>query len=233
MLARCNLRSSRSQHSSKWISATRRKFSVGDDWSNLETKAGSIIKNLVKHKETVGVAETATGGLISAALWSSPLGSLAFKGAGVRLAYGISREADAQGVAKARDYFKDNDPNAADTATTSASSLPAVGAGWPLVYEEGDEHSETGSAVHALELAHSAKLNLGTSWGIGESSIPGPDAHRRTGMPPGMGFVAVAGPTKETTGVLKLNEGDKTRGENMARFTNAALDLMAHLQSKR
>ena len=82
------------------------------------------------------------------------------------------------------------------------------------------------------ELAHAAKLNLDTTWGVGESGIPGPDAHRRTGLPAGMGFVAIAGPTAETTGVLKISASNATRGENMARFAQGALDLFGHLQTK-
>ena len=101
-----------------------------------------------------------------------------------------------------------------------------------LVYGEGEEHSESGSAAHALELAHAARLNLDTTWGVGESGIPGPDAHRRTGLPAGMGFVAIAGPTAETTGVLKISASNASRGENMARFAQGALDLLGHLQTK-
>ena len=66
-----------------------------------------------------------------------------------------------------------------------------------IIYEHGIEQTESwtesGTPVPALELAHAAKFNLGTVWGIGESSIPGPEAHPRTGLLPGMGFVAVAG----------------------------------------
>ena len=47
-----------------------------------------------------------------------------------------------------------------------------------------------------------------------------------------MGFVAVVGPTVETTGVLKLNPSDQQRSVNMARFAEAALDLMAVLQKR-
>jgi len=67
--------------------------------------------------------------------------------------------------------------------------------------------------------------------------------HPRTGGIPLNGllsdisFVADTGSTKNTNVVLKINEsgvggGSSTRSSNMARFTNAALDLMAHLQSK-
>ena len=52
------------------------------------------MSELFRRGDTVGVAETTSGGLLSAALWSSPIGSRVFKGAGVRLAYGINRAAD-------------------------------------------------------------------------------------------------------------------------------------------
>ena len=66
------------------------------------------MSELARHNETVGVAETTSGGLVSAAFWSSPIGSRAFKGAGVRLAYGINREADKRGVEMARKFTKDS-----------------------------------------------------------------------------------------------------------------------------
>ena len=47
-----------------------------------------------------------------------------------------------------------------------------------------------------------------------------------------MGFVAVAGPSIETTGVLKIDPSDASRSVNMARIADAALDLMEHLQAK-
>ena len=202
-----------------------RAFS-SNEWATLEKQAASVMSELARNEETVGVAETTSGGLVSAALWSSPIGSLAFKGAGVRLAYGINREADREAVAKARDFLAQGSTMAA----AKSPRLKAIGMG--LVYEDGVEHSESGTPAHALELAHAAKFNLGTTWGVGESSVPGPNSHRRTGLLAGMGFVAVAGPTVETTGVLKVGPTDNTRSENMCRFAQAALDLMAHLQSK-
>ena len=197
-----------------------------NQWTGLEQRASFIMNELVRREETVGVAETTSGGLVSAALWSSAVGPRAFKGGGIRLAYGINKEADAQGVAEARAFL--NTGNA--MANAKSARLRAVGMG--LVYENGVEHSETGTAAHALELAHAAKFNLTTTWGVGESSVPGPSDHRRTGMPAGMGFVAIAGPTAETTGVLKVDCKHASRSENMCRFAQAALDLMFHLQSK-
>ena len=191
-------------------------------WSKLESGAAVVMSDLVKRGQTVAVAETTSGGLISAALWSSPLGPQAFKGSGIRLAYGINRSADKEGVARAREHIATK--MAPEFADVQSPRLRAVGMG--LVYEDGVEHSESGSAAHALELAHAAKLNLGTDWGIGESSVPGPDPHRRTGLLPGMGFVAVAGPSPETTGVLKVGPSDDKRSVNMLRFAQAGVDLM-------
>mmetsp|Transcript_20538 Transcript_20538/g.23700 ORF Transcript_20538/g.23700 Transcript_20538/m.23700 type:complete len:209 (-) Transcript_20538:2959-3585(-) len=176
----------------------------------LEEKADTIMKKLSSRGETVGTAETSSGGLISASLFSSPVGSQCFKGGGIRLAYGINRDADERGKSEARN----------------------VASKWGILYENGVQQSDTGSMEHALEIAHAAKFNLHTTWGIGESGIPGPDVHRRSGLPPGMGFVAVAGPTEETTGVVKLNPSGRSRSENMMYFTKAALDLFLHLQSK-
>ena len=48
-----------------------------------------------------------------------------------------------------------------------------------------------------------------------------------------VGFVAVAGPTEATTGVLQVHPSDAaSRVENMARFAQAALDLTEVLQGK-
>ena len=181
-----------------------------DRWGALETKANGVVDGLVAQDDTVGVAETTSGGLICAALFSHPDGSRAFKGGGLRLAYGIDRAADEAGVEAAR--------------------TQAVGM---IELEYDGEPTESGTAVHALELANAARLNLGTTWGVGESSVPGPQPHRRTGSPPGEGFVAVAGPTAATTGVLRLQPGHYDRSENMFRFATGALDLLALLQKKR
>ena len=69
----------------------------------------SLLVNLYRSLgETVAVAETTSGGLISAAFWASPSAGVVFKGAGVRLAYGINREADKRGVEMARQFTKDS-----------------------------------------------------------------------------------------------------------------------------
>ena len=109
---------------------------------------------------------------------------------------------DQKGIEEAREF----------AATHMASSR------WGLVYEDGE---------YALEIAHAVKLNHGTTWGLGESGVLGPDVHRRTGVPPGMGFETVAGPKPDTTGVMKLNpSSERTHSENKAHSAKAALDLI-------
>ena len=82
--------------------------SFSDSWSALGTKASTVVDKLAIRGETVAVAETTSGGLISAAFWASPSAGVVFKGAGVRLAYGINREADKRGVEMARQFTKDS-----------------------------------------------------------------------------------------------------------------------------
>lgn len=179
-------------------------------WTHLPAKAAQITQALRQSGQTVAVAETSSGGLISAALFSSFEGQHVFRGAGVRLPSGIS------------------DSAGQDAKAASQNQLLA----WGIEYANKIDASHVGTVVHALELAHAAKLNLGTDWGIGESGVPGPDAHPRTGYPAGMGFVAVVGPTSSRTGVLKLDPvGETGRADNMCRFAIAALDLMSHIQT--
>lgn len=84
----------------------RRCYST-DEWSRLESKAAGIVQVLEQLGQTVGVAELASGGLISAALWTSPSAHQCFKGGGVRLAYGINRDADQQGRDQARSFVEE------------------------------------------------------------------------------------------------------------------------------
>ena len=171
-------------------------------------KATRVMEELRLHGETIAVAETTAGGLVSTALLATGSNVGHFLGAGVRLPVGISTEADA-------------------AAKTAANKLAT---NWGVEYD--GEMTSSGTMEHALELAHAAKLNLGSDWGVGESGVPGP-AHHRSGLPPGMGFVAVVGPTQEMSGVLKLNTNSLERLENMCRFAKAAVDLVAVLQKKR
>merc|ERR1712048_457352 len=173
-------------------------------------RAEKITKSLHRHSETFGVAETTSGGLISVALFSAGAGHNVFRGAGIRLPRGISESADQ--VAK------------------EASQKQMLA--WGIEYDNDADRPLSATMIHALELAHAAKFNLGTDWGIGESGVPGPDAHPRSGLPAGIGFVAVVGPSKEETAVLKVDPvGETSRFENMFRFAIAALDLMSQVQA--
>ena len=211
----------------------QRRYFSSEDFARAQAKANSIMGLLERSGETVGVAELASGGLISATLWTSPQAQRTFKGAGVRLAYGINREADIFGRERARDFAKEKMTSGFSGGKDFESSRVGrrESARWGLVYENGVPHSKVGSAVHALELAHAAKFNLGTTWGVGESCVAGPEPHHRTGQPAGSGFVAVAGPGSERTGVLKLGPSDAMRSANMLRVVTAALDLLEHLQA--
>ena len=189
-------------------------------WAALEPKATEIMAALHARGERVAVAETSSGGLISASLLSSPLasgdeeGHRPFAGAGVRLPRGMSSTADVESKTKALEWGVNYD------------------------FAEDEKQSHAGSAIHALELAHAAKINLQTEWGIGESSVAGPDHSKKYGLPPGMGFVAVVGPDEERTGVLKIQPTGtddalmSARMTNMARFAKGALDLMGALLKK-
>ena len=217
------------------LRSQHRSFSGGDSLRQLERRANDIIERMGQANETVSVAEWTSGGLISAMLWTSPAAHKAFKGSGVRLAYGVNRRADREGVEQAREYAKQKMSSGFTKGFENSRLGERERGRWGLVYEDGVPYSEVGTPVHALELAHAAKLNLGTTWGIGESCVPGPTPHHRTGQAVGSGYVAVAGPDRNVSGVLRLEETDPavtTRLENMVRFARAALDLMAHLQQK-
>jgi nicotinamide mononucleotide (NMN) deamidase PncC len=174
------------------------------------------MRHLSERQQTVSVAEKSTGGFISAALMTSVVGSRAYKGGGVRLPRGITPTGDAD----AKQHVQ-NDP-----------SLPEKALGWNIVYDGGAK-PESISAVHALELAHAAKFNLGAQWGIGQAGVVSTSTSSTQHFPPGFGFVAVAGPTAETTGVLKLPPSKGNRTEHMLRFAEAALDLMSTLQAQK
>lgn len=179
------------------------------EWVKLSTHAEKVTQSLQMHRETVGVAETTSGGLISTALFSTAAGHSVFRGAGIRLPRGISESAGQ--VAK------------------EASEKQMLA--WGIEYSSNADRPQSATMIHALELAHAAKINLGTDWGIGESGVLGPDPHPRSGFPAGIGFVAVVGPSEKETAVLKVDPvGETSRLENMTRFALAALHLMSQVQ---
>lgn len=179
------------------------------DWEKMSTQAEKITQSLRRHRETVGVAETTSGGLISAALFSTAAGHGVFRGAGVRLPRGLSESAG--------------------EAAKEVSERQMLA--WGIEYSNDADRPQSATMIHALELAHAAKINLGTDWGVGESGVPGPDPHPRSGFPAGIGFVAVVGPSEQETAVLKVDAvGETSRLENMNRFALAALHLMRKVQ---
>ncbi len=72
-------------------------------------------------------------------------------------------------------------------------------------------------------LATSARLQLDTTWGIGEGGAAGPNGNPY-GDPSGHAWVAVDGPTPAT---LNITTGSDDRATNMVAFATAALDLLA------
>lgn len=201
----------------------------------LSQNLDSVVTNLLQRNETVSVAETSSGGLISASLLTRNDATAVFKGSGVRLPMGISTVAQQKATKAVEEYLQVH--WGGETPSNKLQNNDETSLGWKMVYlnEEDANESSIGTAVHALELAHAAKINLKTHWGIGESGFA--ETHHRTGDPAGLCYVAVAGPTKETTGVLRLSprgEGEGGgMGEHMVRFTEASIDLMQHLQKQR
>lgn len=148
--------------------------------------ARGVAAKLTSRGETVGVAEGAAGGLISAALLAIPGASKYYVGGGV-----IYTRAAKEGLLGDR-----------------LETPPKLrGASEPWV----------------RWLAQSARLALGTTWGIGEGGAAGPA--NPYGDPPGHAWVAVAGPdgTVRTRHVLT---GIDDRPTNMVEFAKAALALL-------
>jgi PncC family amidohydrolase len=71
--------------------------------------------------------------------------------------------------------------------------------------------------------AQSVRVQLGTTWGIGEGGATGPSGNPY-GDPPGHCWLAVDGPADATR---RLLTGDDDRVRNMAAFTTAALQLLS------
>jgi nicotinamide-nucleotide amidase len=135
--------------------------------------------------ETVAVAETSAGGLISAALVGVEGASRWFAGSVVP--YGANARLRWLGVA----------------------DIPAG-----AVSEE-----------MAIALAESVRRLIGSTWGIGETGIAGPQHGRRSRKPAGLGFVAVAGP--RGTVVDRVMTGVDERQRNQRAFAASALALLA------
>ena len=78
------------------------------------------------------------------------------------------------------------------------------------------------SAGAAVRLAEAVRAVSGTTWGLSETGIAGPQSRRRSAKPTGLGYVAVAGPIP-TPMVIEVRTGLDGRRENQEAFTSASL----------
>jgi nicotinamide-nucleotide amidase len=173
----------------------RRRAGLSYDKGAAQTSARSIAVACRASGETVAVAETSAGGLISAALISVEGASSWFAGSVVP--YGA--------VARLR---------------------------WLGV---GDLPTGAVSEEMAIALAESVRRLIGSTWGIGETGIAGPQHGRRSRKPAGLGYVAVAGPggtvvERVMTGASETSAGGRAssqRASNQQAFATWALALLA------
>ena len=77
----------------------------------------------------------------------------------------------------------------------------------------------------ARELAQGARQTFGTTWGLAETGIAGPQTGRRSSKPAGLAFLAVAGPSGLAD--REMATGHDRRIENKATFAGGALALLA------
>jgi PncC family amidohydrolase len=148
--------------------------------------AHRIATLLVERGETLAVAETAAGGLISAALVAEPGASAWFLGGAVVYS----------GAAKA---------------------------GWLGLAPERFASQGVVSEAGARAMAEAVRRALGATWGLAEAGIAGPQTGRRSSKPPGLAYLAVAGPRPAARQVLT---GLDERTANQAAFADAALTLL-------
>lgn len=85
--------------------------------------------------------------------------------------------------------------------------------------------SGTVSPEVARAMAEGVRRLFGTTWGIGETGIAGPQTGRRSTKPAGLAYVAVVGPN----GIDRVEEvrtGLNERASNKEAFATAALRLL-------
>lgn len=148
----------------------------------LAEKAANLLK---ERKETIVVAESSTGGLLSAALLALPGASAYFLGGAVLYTQTARR------------------------ALMDIGELPA-----------GMRASTEAYALHAARIA---RERFGASWALAETGASGPTGNRY-GDAPGHTCIAVVGPVERA---MTLETGMIERTENMRKFTEAALELLA------
>ena len=151
--------------------------------SDLAATVGALLK---ERGETVAVAESSTGGLISAALLAVPGASAYFVGGAV-VYTATSRE----------DFLRINF----------------------------DDHPgmRSASPEYAALLAKTARLNLGTTWGLSETGAAGPTGNRY-GDAAGHTCVAVSGRDHESS--TTHESGMTDRDTNMQQFAQWALTAL-------
>jgi nicotinamide mononucleotide (NMN) deamidase PncC len=167
--------------------------------------AEALAERLKGQRQTVAVAESSTGGLISAALLAVPGASAYFLGGAVvytraarRVLLGIA-DPDVAGIRGATEAF------------ALLLNLP----------REAVAGMRSASEPYALLLARSIREQFEADWGISETGAAGPTGNPY-GDAAGHSCVAVSGPVEL---VLTLETGQSDRSANMVAFAQAALDL--------
>jgi len=171
--------------------------------------AAQVGARLTARKETVAVAESSAGGLISAALLAVPGASAYFRGGGV--VYTLDAKSRLLGEPR-------------EAMSPGTGPLPDV----PYVGTSGHSPARAATEAHALILARAARKQLDATWGIGETGASGPTGNRY-GDPPGHACVGVAGgdAAGRRERALTVATGHGERLTNMYAFAWAALELLA------
>lgn len=148
----------------------------------LAEKAAKLLK---EREETIVVAESSTGGLVSAALLALPGASAYFLGGAVLYTQTARR------------------------ALMEIGELPA-----------GMRASTEAYALHAARIA---RARFGAGWALAETGASGPTGNRY-GDAPGHTCIALVGAVERA---MTLETGMIERTENMRKFSEAALELLA------
>ena len=151
----------------------------------LNAMAERVALRLIERGETVGIAESSAGGLVSATLLATPGASRCVMGGAVIY-----------------------------TGTARAALLGITPAAL--------QGLQPATEPYAALLARSVRLQLATTWGIGETGAAGP-AGNRYGDPPGHSCAAVFGPHEIRRTVAT---GVVDRWANMHAFALAALMVL-------
>ncbi|KAJ9612620.1 hypothetical protein H2200_004217 [Cladophialophora chaetospira] len=189
--------------------------------------AEQVAALLKSRGETICVAETASGGLISASLLSTPGASKIFRGGLTlytlesRLAFGMSISEEWLCVSSSR-----------PTLFEKATDVPFLTAGWT----QKDVDVYDGPTPELVEgLARNVRNQLHATWCVGESWVPAVQGWRGTAGPTASGktpnrqpgYVALAVVSEKDSRKRDLDTklgGD--RQANMVAFASAGLQLV-------